>query len=83
MAMSAGCRTVKKTNPIPFLFWKKDELICIKRVKNLDFYTSLESQNITTIQCAKDKDYQIGIPSKLNLTLCPVTDIDDDKSTFK
>jgi len=45
-------------------------------VKNLDFFASLDSINITTAECAQGKDYQIGIPQSLNLTSCPLTNID-------
>jgi hypothetical protein len=45
-------------------------------VKNLDFFSNLGSLNISNAECAQGKDYQFGIPQCLNLTSCPLTDID-------
>lgn len=50
--MSAGCRKVDKMKAIPFLFWKKDELVCLKRVKGLNFFTSLDKQKVSKITCS-------------------------------
>ena len=62
---------------VPFLFWKKDELICLKRLKNVNFFTDLEYNQINTLTCANNTDYEMDIPIRLNSTLCPITDIDN------
>lgn len=77
MAISAGCRSVAKIKEIPFLFWSKDELICLKRLKGVDFFSDLAYNNIGTLSCANSTEYKIDIPIGLNSTLCPITDIDN------
>lgn len=59
--MNVGCTKIWPQKSIPFVFWKTEKLICVKRISGLNFYTNLSSTlgsgYIKT--CAKDTNYQI------------------------
>lgn len=68
------CSSVAKNDPIPYTFWKPETHLCIKRLKNYNFYSS-EQQIINTYSypakhCGFQKDHQIDLISAID---CPVT----------
>lgn len=75
MAISAGCQNVPKRKAVPFLFWKKDLLICVKRVRGLNFLVDLEYSGVSAVVCGRNQNYEFRIPKELNVTLCPVSDV--------
>ncbi len=36
-----GCTKIDPVNSVPYVFWKTERLICVKRIQGLNFYTNL------------------------------------------
>lgn len=64
---------------IPYLFWKPEKQMCVRRLRNYTFYSVFEDIVNTNGDYRKDcgagSDYQIDLISSIP---CPITDFRND-----
>lgn len=56
-----GCLSVKQQESIPYSFWRKDLHLCVRRLTNYNFYSSLQDianpQSHPTKLCSEGAAY--------------------------
>ena len=61
---------MEERESIPFVFWRSDELLCIKRISGLNFHTDLT--HISDKKMCGSGNYQYESLDQID---CPITDL--------